>query len=496
MSTFRKQNILLLILSTIVTTVLMLFLPSLLFLVLPETAFEIMESQSMFLFGHLSFLFLIAGCLYAVVGLIIGIKTETYKDALVKGVLVGIGLFFSFFIIGSLFNGAPIFAWAPSYFLLALPDIGIISGAALLLLFLRSRFKLNKYVLFALLFAVVVIVYVLLSGAFGNTYKNAPELDFMRAIPIYTGVKEQIVENSQFQLERDTAPGKERDYVGFGSFPAIGYSRESAIMVAEFCHQHLDLEKGNEHFDITETVVNLSVETALKSLVNKSFYTYFGVHSSRFDGMRDNEQPMDIAILPGKPDESYRDNSGHTVEITSAPIALDALVFIVHKDNPVSDLSSEQVRDIYSGIIKNWEDVGGENIKIKNYQRSDLSLTHRLFMEEMVMQGRTMIKPVEANDLSDKKAAAYQNYPESIGYCLRSFIENDGFRVNDGIKILSIDGVLPDEDRIRDGTYPYIVKHYAAIRKGEEDDTGGLFLDWILSDEGQACIRQAGYLPL
>ena len=496
MNIFRKQNIILLVLSTIVTTGLMLGLPSLLFFILPGSAFGILESQSMFLFGHLTFLFLVAGCLYAAAGLIIGIKTETYKDALVKGIFVGLGLFFSFMIVGSLFNGAPVFFWAPSYFLLALPDIGIVSGAALLLLFLRFRFKLNKYALLGLLLIVTVIIYILLSGAFSNKYQNAPELDYMRAIPIYTGVKEQIVENSQFQLESDTAPGKERYYVGFGSFPAIGYSRESAAMVAEFCHQHLDLEKGNEHYDITETVVNLSVETALNSLVNNSFYSYFGVHSARFDSMRDNERGTDIVILPGKPDESYRDNSGHTVEITSAPIALDALVFIVHKDNPVNGLSSEQVRDIYSGNIKNWEEAGGENRKIKNYQRSDLSLTHRLFMEGMVMQGRPMIKPVEASDLSDKKAAAYQNYQESIGYCLRSFIENDGFGVNDGIKILSIDGVLPDEDSIRDGTYPYIINHYAAIRKGEENDTGGLFLDWILSDEGQACIRQAGYLPL
>jgi phosphate transport system substrate-binding protein len=116
-------------------------------------------------------------------------------------------------------------------------------------------------------------------------------------------------------------------------------------------------------------------------------------------------------------------------------------------------------------------------------------------MKELVMQGATMIKPVEANDCG-KFCAAYQNYPESIGYCLLSFFENDGYRLGSEVKILSIDGVQPNEASIRNGTYPYATNFYAAIRKGEEDDNGGRFLEWILSDEGQACIRQSGYLPL
>ena len=92
--------------------------------------------------------------------------------------------------------------------------------------------------------------------------------------------------------------------------------------------------------------------------------------------------------------------------------------------------------------------------------------------------------------------AFYQNYPESIGYCLLSFLENDGYGLDGEIKILSIDGTYPYETNIRNGTYPYVANYSAAIRKGEEEDTGGRFLEWILSDEGQACIQQAGYFPL
>ena len=136
------------------------------------------------------------------------------------------------------------------------------------------------------------------------------------------------------------------------------------------------------------------------------------------------------------------------------------------------------------------------NSEIKNYQRRELSYTHKM-MEEMVMKGTSLITPIQVGDgLGKMVTAFYQNYPESIGYCLLSFLENDGYGFESELKILSIDGVKPDEANIYNGTYPYVTNYYAAIRKGEEDSNGGRFLEWILSDEGQACIRQAGYLPL
>ena len=161
----------------------------------------------------------------------------------------------------------------------------------------------------------------------------------------------------------------------------------------------------------------------------------------------------------------------------------------------MDNLSTEQLRNIYAGKIRNWQELGGEIKEIKNYQRRHLSHTYRI-MNEKVMQGTPLTTPVQARNLSDWDEAAYQNFPESIGYALLSFLENDGFELDGEIKILSIDGIYPNETNIRNGTYSYVINFYAAIRKGEEDYNGGRFLEWILSEEGQACIRQAGYLPL
>ena len=407
-------------------------------------------------------------------------------------------------IIGSLYAGAFIFAWTFQYFIFALPGIVVVILPALFLRFLCPRVKLNQYVLFAIASAIIIIAYIPLCGGYSNIEKNTSEIDYMRSTPVYKGIKKQIVENSQFQLERDLSVGEEK-YLGFGSFPAISYHRESEIMVSEFCHQHLDFLQLNEQYSITEHTNSVNwIDCPVFYLVNKKDFdvtSYTGYAASwassfllKFEDFAG--RPADIVILPGEPAESYPNNDRETVEIKSSPIALDALVFIVHKDNPVNNLSTEQLRDIYAGNIKNWQELGGENKQIKNYQRDRFSYTQSM-MEKIIMQGKSMTKPVQVNNgIGDMDTAFYQNYPESIGYCLLSFLVNDGYNLGDETKILSIDGVLPDEANIRNSKYPYITNYSAAIRKGEENDNDGRFLDWILSDEGQACIRQAGYLPL
>ena len=495
MKIITKANVLLLTLSTVLTAASMLFLPSIFALLLPPSIEEMLEHQSWFLFGHMYFYYLITACLYWIAGCIIGTRAKGIQDAIIKSICVGLGLFFSCMIIGSLYGGIFFLVWGLSYLLFALFGVAAVIIPAMLLSFLHSRRKLNKFALLAGSFAIMIIAYVALSNVHAGIGENAPELDYMNATPAYAGIKQQLVHDSQFQLERDPTPGREGIFVGFGSFPAIGYSSESAIMVSEFIHQHIDLQSNNEQYNIMGRVTSFSIEQSLHSLVNRRFYLYLSAHIERFGGLRENIRPMDIVIIPGMPAESYLDNGGEVVEIRSAPVALDALVFIVHKDNPVNDLSWEQLRNIYAGNITNWQELGGEDRRLKIYQRNRLSHTFRI-MGELVMQGKPMTTPVQARDLNQLCAAAYQNFPESIGFCLLSFLSSDGFGIDGEYRILSIDGVYPNETTIRDGTYPFVVTFYAAIRRGEEDDAGGRFLDWILSEEGQACIRQAGYFSL
>ena len=87
----------------------------------------------------------------------------------------------------------------------------------------------------------------------------------------------------------------------------------------------------------------------------------------------------------------------------------------------------------------------------------------------------------------------YENRNNSIGFTYKYYI--DTLYKNDAIKILSIDGVYPSNDNLRADTYPYTAKYYGVIRLEDEQNVGGLFLQWITGAEGQRSIQQAGYIP-
>ena len=180
------------------------------------------------------------------------------------------------------------------------------------------------------------------------------------------------------------------------------------------------------------------------------------------------------------------------------PICKDAFVFITHKDNPVESLTLEQVRGIFSGEITDWAQVGGRGGAIRAYQREQGSGS-QTGMEELVMQGTPMASPrtVQVEDSMSglvERVAEYKNGKTSIGYTYRYYI--DRLYKNDKIKAIAIEGVVPTDENIRSGAYPLSVNYVGAYREGEENEPGGLFLDWLLSEEGQECVKQAGYIPM
>ena len=82
----------------------------------------------------------------------------------------------------------------------------------------------------------------------------------------------------------------------------------------------------------------------------------------------------------------------------------------------------------------------------------------------------------------------------SIGFSFRFYVE--GIVENGGVKMLSLDGVYPDTEHIRDGSYPIINDFYAVTRKGETNPNVQAFVDWMLSPEGQAVVEGAGYVGI
>ncbi len=181
-------------------------------------------------------------------------------------------------------------------------------------------------------------------------------------------------------------------------------------------------------------------------------------------------------------------------EFIYTPIGHEAFVFFVHKDNPIDNLTTQQIKDIYSGKITNWKEVGGNDEEIVAYQRNEGSGSQSMLKRFM---GETKIMDAPSEQVNDmmsgiiEQVADYRNKTSSIGFSFRYYVE--GIIQNPDIKVISIDGIAPTVDNIKSETYPIITKLYAVSTANEENPNVQILIDWILSEEGQIIIEETGY---
>lgn len=180
------------------------------------------------------------------------------------------------------------------------------------------------------------------------------------------------------------------------------------------------------------------------------------------------------------------------------PIGSEAFVFFTNAQNPVETLSIKQIQDIYSGQITNWKEVGGENKNILPYQRPDNSGSQTV-MQNWVMKEVVMAEPTKetyAGGMGEiiSRVAGYRNAENSIGY---SFMYYASEMINNQqIKFISIDGIKPNSETIRNKTYPFTVPVYAVTLKSNEDENVHKFLEWLLSEEAQGLVDKTGYTSI
>ena len=194
-------------------------------------------------------------------------------------------------------------------------------------------------------------------------------------------------------------------------------------------------------------------------------------------------------------EEQIAEAKSHGTEFVYTPIGYDAFVFFVHKDNPIDNLTTEQVQGIYTGEITNWSEVGGKDEKIAAYQRNEGSGSQSMLIR--FMDGKEIMEaPTEmVDDLMVgivERVSDYRSKPGSIGFSFRYYLE--GIIKNPDIKLLSIDGVAPTVENIKNGTYPITGPLYAVTWEGNNNENVNKLLEWVLSEEGQYIIEKTGYV--
>lgn len=214
-----------------------------------------------------------------------------------------------------------------------------------------------------------------------------------------------------------------------------------------------------------------------------------------YESLAEKRTDIFFGAYPSQEQILYAAKKGTTYQYTQ--IGSDAFVFFVHKDNPVDNLTTQQIRDIYSGKITNWSEVGGKNEIIVAYQRNANSGSQSQLIR--FMDGTPLMDPpkdwVSGSMGGIAQAVAnYRSTTASIGFSFRYYIE--GIIQNPDIKIISIDGVKPTVETIRDGSYPLGGPLYAVTWEGNENENVQKLLDWILSPQGQYIIEKTGYVPI
>ena len=303
---------------------------------------------------------------------------------------------------------------------------------------------------------------------------------------------QRIVEDSDFVLGELTPLGNGIFEKSYGTYPCIDGSTVSMAMVREFAWQHQVVKDE----DVPGFVFLSTTHSAYEHLIFKKPNGSSMVASEM--AMMDIAHPVDLMIGTEPSDEELKMAEENGVKLVIEPVCLDAFVFITHKDNPVTNLSSDQIRAIYKGEITNWKEVGGYDAEIHAYRREKNSGSET-GMETLVMKGEAMPAAQEIYTTGEmeglvRQIGNFESGPQSLGYTYLYYITN--LYLDENVKTISVDGTAPIEENIRSGAYPYSTKYYGVIRGGEENMTGGRFLDWMLSQEGQACIAQAGYITL
>lgn len=169
------------------------------------------------------------------------------------------------------------------------------------------------------------------------------------------------------------------------------------------------------------------------------------------------------------------------VELKFVPIGLEGFVFFVNSQNPIENLSSSDIRKIYSCEYTNWSEVGGANRVINPVTRLQGSGSQTVFEAFM---GDTKI------GIKSPLAIA----GGLIGFSFRYYM--DGMVGNEGVKMISVDGVYPSSENIKNRSYPIITEFYAIYRSDNENENIPLLIDWLLSEEGQELIEKTGYVGI
>lgn len=162
---------------------------------------------------------------------------------------------------------------------------------------------------------------------------------------------------------------------------------------------------------------------------------------------------------------------------------------IVNEKNPVQNLTDKQVRDIFTGDLTNWKDVGGRDAPIQTYIRDPISGTY-LGFQELAMEYLPYVGTAKQLLNYPDILNAVKDDPNGIGYIGMTLVPRRG-----GVAAVQINGIPPNALSVNEGMYPYArgLRFYTV--RGKESREARAFIRFVRGREGQAILEREGYVP-
>ena len=184
---------------------------------------------------------------------------------------------------------------------------------------------------------------------------------------------------------------------------------------------------------------------------------------------------------------SSRELTGNEKDLHEIVIARDGLAVIVHPSNPVRVATLPQIKEVFAGDLTNWKVLGGPERQITVVTREEGSGTRGAF-QELVMGKVRIYRGAITEDSNGTVREIVANDPYSIGFISLGL-------VNEQVRALDLDGVTASQANIEAGRYK-LVRPFLFLTKGEPTGAAKEFINFVLSEEGQALVKKEGLIPV
>jgi len=284
--------------------------------------------------------------------------------------------------------------------------------------------------------------------------------------------------------------------ISFENYPKVDGSTSARVLNVMVACKLLDvpyiwLPPGA----VTEWTLN-PVRTELPEQYEDFFWQH--VKSSQTHGAFMNliDGNADI-ILTHRTISSDEKVHADSVEVTliETPIALDAFIFVVNKNNPVKSLKVNQVQKIYTGEITNWSQVGGNNASIKVFTRPRNSGSEEV-LRELVMDGLEPADfPESAIGGMSQVFGEILNNVDGICYTFNNYKDLQARVPDSEVPKLAINGIFPNKNTVKNRSYPFISEVHVAIRSNLDHNTMAYKLyEWLQSESAKSTITECGFI--